>query len=96
MEKEKGKGGEDVDDLPGNPPIDFRSQRRVSRVEKSCGEAWRMVTVKMPPVVGIRATSPREVENVERSSWANCIVSRQYVNWTIIVFFVFFCLLHYL
>ena len=28
--------------------------------------------VKTPPVVGMRATSPRERENVESSSWANC------------------------
>lgn len=25
-----------------------------------------------PPVLGTRATSPRSVLNVERSSWANC------------------------
>lgn len=31
-----------------------------------------MVTVKTPPVAGMRATSPMEVEKVERSSWANC------------------------
>ena len=30
--------------------------------------------VKTPPVVGIKLTSPRVVENVERSSWANCEV----------------------
>lgn len=29
-----------------------------------------MSTIKVPPVEGWRATSPREVENVERSSWA--------------------------
>ena len=33
--------------------------------------AWTISTVKTPPVVGIRATSPRDVEKVERSSWAN-------------------------
>lgn len=44
-------------------------------MEKSAGDACRMETVKTPPVVGIRATSPREVLNVERSSWANCFVS---------------------
>jgi hypothetical protein len=27
----------------------------------------------MPPVVGMSATSPRSVPNVERSSWANCL-----------------------
>jgi hypothetical protein len=31
-----------------------------------------MSTVKTPPVAGCRATSPRAVENVERSSWAYC------------------------
>jgi hypothetical protein len=30
-----------------------------------------METIKVPPVDGWRATSPRAVENVERSSWAN-------------------------
>lgn len=29
-----------------------------------------MSTVKVPPVLGWRATSPRAVENVDRSSWA--------------------------
>lgn len=28
------------------------------------------MTMKVPPVEGWRATSPRERENVERSSWA--------------------------
>ena len=30
-----------------------------------------MSTVKTPPVAGISETSPRDVENVDRSSWAN-------------------------
>ena len=30
-----------------------------------------MLMVKTPPVDGIRQTSPRDVENVERSSCAN-------------------------
>lgn len=34
---------------------------------------WKISTVKVPPVEGWRATSPREVENVERSSWAYCV-----------------------
>jgi len=29
--------------------------------------------MKTPPVEGTRATSPKEVEKVERSSWANCL-----------------------
>lgn len=32
-----------------------------------------MATLKTPPVVGIRATSPKVVLKVERSSWPNCI-----------------------
>lgn len=32
---------------------------------------WTIVMVKMPPVDGIKAISPRDVENVERSSCAN-------------------------
>ena len=35
--------------------------------------AWWIVTMKVPPVDGWRATSPREVENVLRSSWAYCV-----------------------
>lgn len=44
-------------------------------VSSGADEEWYMVTVKMPPVVGIRATSPRSVLKVERSSWANWFVS---------------------
>lgn len=33
-----------------------------------------MVTLNIPPVAGTRDTSPREVENVDRSSWANYII----------------------
>jgi hypothetical protein len=33
---------------------------------------WRSVMVNVPPVAGIRETSPRVVENVERSSCAYC------------------------
>lgn len=40
-------------------------------VSSGADEEWYMVTVKIPPVVGIRATSPRSVLKVERSSWAN-------------------------
>ena len=64
--------------IPGNPPSRFRSQRRVSCVLTSSfkagvAAACQMVTVKTPPVLGIRATSPRSVPNVDRSSWANYI-----------------------
>lgn len=34
-----------------------------------------MVMVKTPPVTGLRATSSRSVPNVERSSWANCLLA---------------------
>ena len=44
-------------------------------VEEVGSVEWRIVTVKIPPVLGRRETSPREVENVERSSWANCMLS---------------------
>lgn len=63
-------------DIPGNPPFVFLSQITVSFVvvvvsSSGADEEWYMVTVKIPPVVGIRATSPRSVLKVERSSWAN-------------------------
>ena len=59
--------------LPGNPPFIFLSHRIDSCVvlgEVVLGERWIMDIVYVPPVVGIRATSPRDVEKVERSSWA--------------------------
>jgi len=43
--------------------------------EEEEGE-WKISTVKVPPVDGWRATSPSEVENVERSSWAYCLCGR--------------------
>lgn len=33
---------------------------------------WMICTTNVPPVEGCRATSPRLVEKVERSSWAYC------------------------
>lgn len=71
---------------PGKPPSAFRSHNLVVLVSESWpsafvsasvssvlvgSAAWTMSTVKTPPVEGIKATSPRDVENVERSSWAN-------------------------
>lgn len=45
-------------------------------VEEGVGDSddaeWKISTMKVPPVEGCRATSPRPVEKVERSSWANC------------------------
>ena len=76
----------DRENIPGKPPSVFRSHNLVvsgsslwvcalvSTLPSSLlgGEgAWTMSIVKTPPVEGIKATSPREVENVERSSWAN-------------------------
>lgn len=70
-ERERGK-------LPGNPPSALRSQSRCfcttttpSPAPRSDSAAWWSWTIKVPPVDGCRATSPREVEKVERSSWAN-------------------------
>ena len=45
---------------------DFGGERSVF------SERWRSVMVNFPPVAGIRETSPRAVENVERSSCAYC------------------------
>lgn len=67
--------------VSGKPPSVLRSQRVVDwtdagvvdeEFEVKDGERWWIVTMKVPPVEGWRATSPRERENVERSSWANC------------------------
>lgn len=38
---------------------------------------WKMSTMKVPPVEGCRATSPRLVEKVERSSWANYCLGKK-------------------
>ena len=63
--------------VSGKPPSVLRSQRVVDwreavEEEDDDGGRWWIVTMKVPPVEGWRATSPRERENVERSSWANC------------------------
>lgn len=66
--------------VSGKPPSVLRSHRVVDwtdagEVDEEVevdGERWWIVTMKVPPVEGWRATSPRERENVERSSWANC------------------------
>jgi hypothetical protein len=36
----------------------------------TCGGRWRSVMVNVPPVAGMRETSPMAVENVDRSSCA--------------------------
>ncbi|KUI60104.1 hypothetical protein VP1G_11169 [Cytospora mali] len=56
--------------VSGKPPSVLRSQRVRAWVVEFVGEEWKISTMKVPPVLGCRATSPREVENVERSSWA--------------------------
>lgn len=55
--------------------MDFRSHRSVSFSEGSSPDLCWIVTVKTPPVVGTKATSPSEVLKVERSSCPNCIKS---------------------
>jgi hypothetical protein len=67
----KGRGG---GILPGKPPFALRSHSTFSWAEKSTFDECRMETEKTPPpAAGIRATSPRDVEKVDRSSWANLI-----------------------
>jgi hypothetical protein len=60
--------------IPGKPPSLFRSHKILSCVVicPSFIVPCHIVTVNTPPVLGTRATSPRSVLNVERSSWANC------------------------
>ena len=41
-----------------------------------------MSTTNVPPVEGWRATSPREVEKVERSSWAYYILQSMRLAWS--------------
>lgn len=62
--------------VSGNPPSSLRSQRvRFCIVgeedEEALGSRKNISTTKVPPVDGCRATSPRDVENVESSSCAN-------------------------
>lgn len=69
--------------LPGKPPSVFRSHNRDVWVvnwpscDTACGSdgepAWTISIVKTPPVDGTKETSPRDVENVDRSSCANWI-----------------------
>lgn len=60
--------------MPPPPPADpgCGGDTKDEEVLLAVGE-WKISTVKVPPVDGWRATSPREVENVERSSWAYCV-----------------------
>jgi hypothetical protein len=39
-----------------------------------------MVTTKVPPVAGCRATSPIEMEKVDRSSWAYYNAGKQFLS----------------
>jgi hypothetical protein len=69
--------------VSGKPPSVLRSQigedwitglvvAAVVVAEGGGGERWVMSILKTPPVEGWREISPREVEKVWRSSWANC------------------------
>lgn len=65
--------------VSGKPPSALRSQRvqawTVLPGDEDvavAGEECKISTVNVPPVEGWRATSPRDVENVDRSSWAYC------------------------
>lgn len=49
--------------------IDGGSEGEEAEAEAVGAGVW-IVTMKVPPVEGWRATSPRAMENVERSSWA--------------------------
>ena len=72
--------------VPGNPPSAFRSHKVTvvgsaylssnvppPVVELDSGDlgTWTRSIVKTPPVVGTRATSPRDVEKVDSSSCPN-------------------------
>jgi hypothetical protein len=57
--------------VSGKPFSVLRSQRSVSVGSDDEDEAASMLTVKIPPVTGIRLISPMEVLNVWRSSCAN-------------------------
>jgi len=65
--------------VSGKPPSTLRSQRTWLEVVVvpawggGGGAEWVISTTKTPPVEGWRATSPREVEKVDSSSWANLI-----------------------
>ena len=70
------RGGVEWIGAPGKPPSVLRSQRGVERGaddEEVDGEAWMMSIWKVPLVEGMRETSPREREKVERSSCAYCV-----------------------
>ena len=62
--------------VSGNPPSDFLSHNVCDSTFDASGDGDDLVVsnvmVKTPPVEGLRATSPREVENVWRSSCAYC------------------------
>lgn len=60
--------------VAGNPLSIFRSQSTLpgTPVSPAVGEPVSISITNTPPVDGTRATSPRSVEKVESSSWANC------------------------
>ena len=57
-------------DVPGDPVESWAEVDAFGEERSIFSERWRSVMVNVPPVAGIRETSPRMVENVERSSCA--------------------------
>jgi hypothetical protein len=70
-----GSGRYDVSsklDAPGDPAVSWAEIDDFGGERSAFSERWRSVMVNVPPVAGMRETSPRAVENVERSSCAYC------------------------
>lgn len=63
MEGWEGIGGGDDDEVV----VEEEEEEEVEEVEEE-GGWWKISTIKVPPVEGWRATSPRLVEKVDRSS----------------------------
>jgi hypothetical protein len=56
----------------GDPAVSWAEVDTFGGERSVFSERWRSVMVNVPPVAGMRETSPRAVENVERSSCAYC------------------------
>jgi hypothetical protein len=65
-------GGLGKPDVLGDPAVSWVEADAFGGGRSVFSERWRSVMVNVPPVAGIRETSPRAVENVERSSCAYC------------------------
>ena len=59
-------------DVLGDPAESWAEVDAFEGERSVFSERWRSVIVNVPPVAGMRETSPRAVENVERSSCAYC------------------------